>query len=65
MLLGLEICGVTGGGGGGKVIGGGGVTGSSVAKPGAYGTTPIILGHASSMSVANIGVEITPTAPAE
>ena len=65
MLVGLGICGADGRGGGGKVVGGGGVVGSSVAKPGAYGTTPIILGHASSMSVASMGVEITPTAPAE
>ena len=41
------------------------VAGSRVAKPGAYGTTPIILGHASSISVASMGVKITATAPAE
>ena len=59
------FCGVAGAGGGGKTAGGGGMAGSSVAKPGAYGTTPIILGHVSSISVASMGVKITATAPAE
>ena len=62
---GVGFCGVAGVGGGGKTVGGGGVAGSRVAKPGAYGTTPIILGHASSISVASMGVKITATAPAE
>ena len=44
---GVGFCGGAGAGGGGKTAGGGGVAGSRVAKPGAYGTTPIILGHAS------------------
>ena len=65
MIDGVGFCGVTGAGGGGKTAGVGGMAGSSVAKPGAYGTTPIILGHASSISVASMGVKITATAPAE
>ena len=64
-IVGVGFSGVAGAGGGGKVVGGGGIAGSRVAKPGAYGTTPIILGQAFSISVATMGVEITPTAPAE
>ena len=63
LIDGVGFCGVAGGGG--KTAGGGGVAGSRAAKPGAYGTTPIILGHASSISVASMGVKITATAPAE
>jgi len=64
-IVGVGFSGVAGSGGGGKVAGGGGIAGSSVAKPGAYGTTPIILGQAFSISVASMGVEITLTAPTE
>ena len=63
LIDGVGFCGVAGAGG--KTAWGGGVAGSRAAKPGAYGTTPIILGHASSISVASMGVKITATAPAE